>query len=126
MRFFAVLIAVTIFSPVAALGQQSSPRPIKRDNVLARAARQFDALDLNKDGAIDKAEMQAAIEDAVTKLRARMQARFEEADAKKSGRISKEEFVAAREAWFASVDTNADGIIDANELRAYTKLRRNK
>ena len=92
MKFVAVLIAVTVLVPVAALAQQASPRPIKRDNVLARAARQFDGLDLNKDGAIDKAEMQAAIEDAVTKLRTRMQARFDEADAKKSGRISKEEF----------------------------------
>ena len=126
MKLIFAVIAASALASVAAEAQQASPRPIKRDSVLARAARQFGELDTNKDGTLDKAEMQAAIEVAVAKLRARMQARFDEADVRKAGQISKEEFVAARESWFASVDTNGDGIIDQSELRAYAKSRRGK
>ena len=55
-----------------------------------------------------------------------MQQRFSEADANKDGRISREEFVNARGDWFSSVDSNGDGIIDANEMRAYTTERYKK
>ena len=126
MKLIFAVIAASVLVSVAAEAPQVSSRPIKRDSVLARAARQFGEFDTNKDGTLDKAEMQAAIEVAVAKLRTRMQARFDEADVRKAGQISKEEFVAARESWFASVDTNGDGIIEQSELRAYTKSRRAK
>lgn len=106
-----------------AFAQSSSARAIKRDTVVKRAAGQFDRLDLNKDGVVDAAEKNAAIEEAVAKVRARMQARFDEADSDKDGKISRDEYVGARGAWFDGVDANADGIIDAAELRAYTNQR---
>ena len=126
MRYLALPCACALAFALAlpALAQTApATRPIVRDNVLKRAGAQFDKLDTNKDGLLDKVEMDAAIEDAVNKLRARMQQRYAEADANKDGSISREEFVAARGGWFSGVDTNADGIIDANEMRVYNSER---
>ena len=126
MRYLALPCACALAFVLAlpALAQTApATRPILRDNVLKRAGAQFDKQDANKDGMLDKAEMDAAIEDAVNKLRARMQQRYAEADANKDGHISREEFVAARGVWFSGVDTNADGIIDANEMRVYNGER---
>lgn len=121
----AIALAVAMALPASA---QTAPaaRPIIRDNVLKRAGVQFDRLNTKKDGFLDKDQMDVAIEEAVTKLRTKMQQRFSEADANKDGRISREEFVNARGDWFSSVDSNGDGIIDANEMRAYTTERYKK
>ena len=118
----AIALAFALAVPASA---QTAPaaRPILRDNVLKRAGAQFDRLNTKKDGFLDKAQMDAAIEEAVAKLRAKMQLRFSEADANKDGRISREEFIAARGDWFSSVDSNGDGIIDADEMRAYNAER---
>ena len=125
MRIAAILATLFALAITSGLAQaQQTARPIKRDRVLSRAASQFDAMDANKDGTIDKTEMDAAIEVAVAKLRARMQQRFDEIDPAKSGTISKEAFVASRAKWFDEVDTNADGTLEPEELRAWNKKRR--
>ena len=121
----AAMLAALVMGLAPALAQDAR-RPIKRDNVLKRAGAQFDKMDADKDGTLDAAEMNAVIEEAVAKLRARMQARFAEADANKDGEVTREEFVNARGAWFDSVDTNADGAIDPAELKAYLAERSRK
>ena len=123
MRVLAAF-AVLALGLAPALAQDAR-RPIKRDNVLRRAGAQFDRMDANRDGVLDAAEMDAVIEEAVAKLRARMRARFLEA-ANENGKVTREAFVAARGTWFDSVDTNADGNIDPAELKAYTAERSRK
>ena len=128
MNMPVLIVAVSLGLVVApAFAQDASRgRPIQRDNVLKRAGAQFDRMDANKDGFLDAAEMNAVIEEAVAKLRARMQARFAEADTSKDGKITRDEFVAARNEWFAAVDTNGDGIIDQTELNTYNASRGSK
>ena len=118
----AIALVFAVAGPASA---QTAPaaHPILRENVLKRAGAQFDKLNTKKDGFLDKAQMDAAIEEAVAKLRAKMQLRFSEADADKDGRISRDEFIKARGDWFSSVDSNGDGIIDAEEMRAYNAER---
>lgn len=129
MNLHSAIACFAVFAAMASASaqtQRTGNRPITADRVNGNAARQFNILDSNKDGVVDKAEMEAAIEAAVAKLRAKMQARFDEADANKDGKISREEFLAARTKWFAEVDTNGDGILDQNELRAWNRSHRGK
>ena len=108
----------------AAIAQeQKQPRATTRERVTAGAERQFQKLDGDKSGSVEKAEWDKSVDEMVARLRERMQKRFDEADANKDGKISKEEFVAARMKWFDDVDANHDGVLDRNELRDYNRNR---
>lgn len=108
----------------AAVAQdQKQPRTITRERVTTRAENQFQKLDVDKSGSVEKAEWDKSVDEMVARLRERMQKRFDEADANKDGKISKEEFVAARMKWFDDVDANHDGVLDRSELRDYNRNR---
>lgn len=117
-----LIIASLAAGPVLA---QTAAKPVTtKERVLARAAKQFDALDLDKDGFVDKAEWDKATDVMVAKLRARMDAQFSEADVGKRAKLSREDFIASRMRWFDSVDTDHNGAIDQAEMNVYMRAQR--
>jgi Ca2+-binding EF-hand superfamily protein len=84
----ALLLQTTAAAPAAKPAPQLPSRAI----VQARAKEEFDRLDTNKDGFVDKAEAGKALDAA---LAAREEAQFNRLDADKNGSISKQEFLAA-------------------------------
>lgn len=79
--FAAALLATAAFTALPALAQQPSVAPAKAE----RGRAQFDRIDTNKDGFIDRQEARAARE-----------AMFDRLDANKDGRVTREEIAAGR------------------------------
>jgi len=124
MNFLTMFISgALLLSGLGAANAQGPDRVTTRERVGKNAEAQFKRQDLDKSGAIEKAEWDKTTEEAVTRLRARMQKRFEEADADKDGKISREEFIAARMKWFDEVDANHDGVLNRDELRDSQRAR---
>lgn len=127
-RLLVLTSALALFVSGGAYAQQAtgaaranSERQIPKYSVLARAAYQFDKLDVNKSGYIDQAAWNKSVDDYVARYRAEMQRRFTEMDVSHTGKVTKEQFVAARERWFDAVDTNHSGTIDDEKLRDYRR-----
>ena len=99
---------------------------IGKYSVPARAAYQFDKLDVNKQGFLDQSEWNKSVDDYVARYRAEMQRRFAEMDVNHTGKATKEQFVAARGRWFDAVDTDHSGTIDDEKLRAYHRRERDQ
>lgn len=119
----AVISAAAFLAGLGVASAQTGDRVTTRDRVGKNAGRQFNKQDLDRSGAIEKAEWDRHTEEVIARIRARMQKRFDDADVNRDGRISREEFVAARMKWFGEVDANQDGVIDRGELRKDQRSR---
>ena len=86
---------------------------IEKQQYLEAVSRQFDKLDRNKDGIIDRSELK--------KGAPRLSSRFNELDVNKDGKISRDEFIQGALRDFDLLDTNKDGAIDRSEFEAYRK-----
>ncbi|MEG3125585.1 EF-hand domain-containing protein [Sphingomonas sp. GB1N7] len=126
-------------------------QPITRTSAMERAAAMFDRLDTNKDGKLDPTERQAMME-RMGKMRrggggegapgmaptpapagtegphamnghrhGKMLAKL---DTNKDGKISRDEMRAQADARFAKLDTNKDGFVDQTELAAARATRK--
>jgi Ca2+-binding EF-hand superfamily protein len=118
-------------------------RPITRAAAMARAAAMFDRLDTNKDGELDATERQAMLDRMGSRRpgggegpdgavpsppaapdgphamngghHGKMLAKL---DTNHDGKISRDEMRAEADKRFAKLDTNKDGFVDATELAA--------
>ncbi len=101
----------------------------------------FDRIDTNKDGSISRSEFEAAQRAGIARRRGagRMHAAGAHSvhdamvdrmlasdDANKDGRVSLQEATTAAVAHFDRIDTNHDGVLEPNEIRAAHKGARGK
>ena len=134
-QLLLTLILATASGPLfaqAAAKPARTPQPVARAAFLQRIDAGFSAIDTNKDGFTDRAELEAA--DAKTFAARKSQAlkqreaAFRQMDKDKNGSLSLQEFNAATAAQpqpkanaaptIARLDTNKDGKISAAENRA--------
>jgi Ca2+-binding EF-hand superfamily protein len=112
---------------------QAALQPLPRTQVVQQLDADFKALDINSDGKLTKAEVQAAIAkraaEAQAMLLERQKQDFEKLDTNKDGRLTLAEYQAgtkisakdnAADLRMAQLDTNKDGSITAAEFRAIT------
>lgn len=91
-----------------------------RDNVItldeakAAAAKRFERFDANKDGVVERADLDALKAEAVDYRVRRLIHRYGGSD----GKLSKEQFVKYRDERFARLDYNSDGELSRDELPA--------
>lgn len=133
-RLFCALILVTTSAPALAQAASSpaAPRPVTRTAFLQRIDGNFAAIDANKDGFTDKAEIEAAENKAIANRKSNQikqrEAAFQRLDKDKNGSLSLQEFNSEASAQqlpkanaaprLARLDTNKDGKISAAENRA--------
>ena len=86
---------------------------ITLDEVLANAAKRFDTMDRNKDGAIDKADHDAMRKE-MTDYRVKRFVHAHGAD--KEGKVTRDQFFATAKERFAQRDVNRDGRIDRQDF----------
>ncbi len=104
--------------------EESPAAPAANDQGTAEKAyiaQSFDKIDANHDGTIDKAEWQAFMTRYIAKQKSDFDASFAAADANHDGKLSRNEAKAANPLlykYFDDIDTNGDGFITADELRA--------
>jgi hypothetical protein len=110
----------------------ADPPPVKRTDVVARAATMFDRADANHDGILTREEYHAALT-AIAKAKgatptdkgwAMVDAQFDAVDQSHTGRIPRDMFIAAATAHFDGADLNRDGIVTPNEARKAAKIKR--
>ena len=123
LRLSAVAVAVTACLVLPAQAAPRKNQGVTHDRVMQSGQKLFDRLDTNKDGAVDATEYAVYVEEEVAKLRARLQKRFADDNLANDGRLTAAEFLAAREKWFQSLDTNHDGVIDQTEFQEGRKAR---
>lgn len=97
---------------VRMLGVQAKDGAITREDVLAAGDRQFDRLDRNKDGMVDKADMDALRKETADYRVKRFIHHF---GADKDGRVTREQFQAKAAERFARMDLNNDGSVSRDE-----------
>lgn len=96
---------------------------ITKDEAPARMQERFDAVDANKDGALDPQELQAARGKHGAQSGAE---RIKRLDKNGDGKIAKDEAPAPMQKHFDAIDTNKDGYADAEELKAARDKRMHK
>jgi Ca2+-binding EF-hand superfamily protein len=95
------------------LGVEAKDGTMTREDILGAGDRQFERLDRNKDGIVDKADMDA-LRKEMTDYRVK---RFiHQFGADKDGRVTREQFQAKAAERFARMDFNADGAISRDEM----------
>jgi Ca2+-binding EF-hand superfamily protein len=90
---------------------------------------QFDAADTNKDGKLDRAEMDAHRQAMHGEMRAHGEERWKAADTDGDAAISRDEAKVAMPrlaAEFDKVDANADGKVTREEMRAVRSQRKDR
>lgn len=145
MTIRIMLIALLASAPVLPATAQTAPaaRPANAPQPIARAAflqqtdNAFVAVDANKDGFTDRAEIEAAETRGLAALKARTirerEAAFRRLDADKNGTLTLVEFNAVAQAqplpkpdaarFLNALDTNKDGKISLAENRAPAAVR---
>jgi Ca2+-binding EF-hand superfamily protein len=123
-----LVIMLQAAAPAAKAPATPAPQSVTKAAVQAQVKSNFDRLDTNKDGAVDKAEAQKAHEAnvaAVTKRRNELAAAtFAKADTDKNGALSLKEFEAAApmpkmdSTWLDTNDTNKDGKVSLTEVNS--------
>lgn len=89
-------------------------------------AKDFDAIDANKDGQVSHDEMRAWRQAKKAEIKQKGSERFKKADSDGNGTLSKEEAEKGMPRLaknFDAIDTNKDGQISPDEIRAYMKDR---
>ena len=113
-------------------GALADPPPVKRVDVVTRAAAMFDRADANHDGLLTREEYHAALA-AIAKAKgatptdkgwAMVDAQFDAVDQSHTGRIPRDVFIAAATAHFDGADLNRDGTVTPAEARKAAKIKR--
>jgi len=113
-------------------GALADPPPVKRVDVVTRAAAMFDRADANHDGLLTREEYHAALA-AIAKAKgatptdkgwAMVDAQFDAVDQSHTGRIPRDVFIAAAAAHFDGADLNRDGTVTPAEARKAAKIKR--
>ena len=127
MRWFAVLLIMLVLLSVSVAGAQS-PQPLTRKQIMESADKNRDGkigrveflermreafffVDVNKDGFLTLDEYQL-IEGADAR-------RFARADRNKDGKLSMDEFLKSISQDFDAADTNDDGVLEDEEVKAW-------
>ena len=137
-----LLLAILASAPVVPAAAQNAPaartaQPIPRAGFLQGTDNAFVAVDANKDGFTDRAEIEAAETRAFANLKARSirerEAAFRRLDADKNGSLTLAEFNAVANAqplpkpdaakFLNALDTNKDGKVSLAENRAPAAAR---
>jgi Ca2+-binding EF-hand superfamily protein len=133
-----LLAAAALVAPGVALAQTQqsaqqaqAPKQMSKADFTKTLDQRFAAMDTNKDGSLDKAEVSAAqtkiLQQAGTIQQQRIEAEFKKLDTNKDNQLSMAEFKAAApplrasetaDQQLAELDTNKDGKISAQEYRA--------
>ncbi|GLK54709.1 Ca2+-binding EF-hand superfamily protein [Methylopila capsulata] len=149
IRIAAAALAATVaLAPLAASAAAGDARQDRLQKRAEMMSKRFDKLDKNKDGAVDKTEMEAASARAFDKadtnkdgvideteakaIRDRMaerrgdrpakanrKDRLERADVDKDGKITRDEFAASATPWLMRADSDKDGKVTKAELDEY-------
>lgn len=93
---------------------------LSKDEAPPRLQERFEAIDTNKDGSLDRQEMQAAREKRGAKS---VSERIAQLDKNNDGKLSKDETPQGLQKHFEEVDLNKDGFVDAQELEAARQKR---
>jgi Ca2+-binding EF-hand superfamily protein len=124
LGFSFVLVSQSAFAKGAeGQGKHFAQMDTNKDGGLSLAEMQqaaltrFAAQDTNKDGFLSAEEMQAGKN--VQRAGKWMQKRMEKQDTNKDNKISKAEVQAMVSARFALLDTNKDGVVKADEMKAH-------
>ena len=113
-------------------GALADPPPVKRVDVVTRAAAMFDRADANHDGVLTREEYHAALA-AIAKAKgatptdkgwAMVDAQFDAVDQSHTGRIPRDVFIAAATAHFDGADLNRDGTVTPAEARKAARIKR--
>lgn len=126
---FAALPATAILAQAA---QPAAPQTMTKASFLADVDKAFDAVDANKDGSTDKAEIESAETRAYAARKAQVlksrEEAFKELDKDKNGSLTLAEFNAVAQSaplpkanatpFITNLDTNKDGKVSKAENRA--------
>ena len=136
MKMQMLLISVAALATAPALAQGAAaparaPQPVAKSAYLQRVDASFAAVDTNKDGSIDRAEIEAAESRALSVRKAQLikqrEAAFRQLDKDKNGSLTLQEFNGPTAAqplpkanatpMLTRLDANKDGKISAAENR---------
>lgn len=131
----AAIAAATVQAPQtapqgAASKAASAPKPISRSDVIKSLDARFSGIDKNKDGSLDKMELQSlqatGLARAAVVQQQRLEAQFKKLDTDKNNQLSLAEFKAVAapptasqsvDKMLSDLDSNKDGKVTANEYR---------
>lgn len=120
-------LAIAMSAYGAAQAQTAeTPAALPADPAAAQQAyidRGFAAMDADGDGNVTRAEFRTFMEGRLERQKARFDAAFQEADKNGDGKLDKEEAAASNALLaqrFDSIDSDQDGFITPDEIRAAT------
>lgn len=135
MQLLLIVVTASAANPLLAQGSAAparAPQPVAKAAYLQRVDATFAAVDTNKDGSIDRAEIEAAESRALSVRKAQLikqrEAAFRQLDKDKNGSLTLQEFNGPTAAqalpkanatpMLTRLDANKDGKISAAENRA--------